>query len=357
MAIKPLSFKGDSKKAKKRKHRSDETEQDGHHHHQTSTSNRETKTNTNNPSGSTDPSSDDSWTTPDIPSDVAGPTVLILADTTNPTMCLASDAHGNVFASPMENIFESHVETAEPHDVRQVWVASAVAGTADGQISLKASHGGYLSCDGIGVLGARREARGVQEGFVLERVPVGEDGDGDGDGDGKAVVAQSSSPSSSSATRYRLRTAAGTSTGKGRRYLAATVTTTITTTKTKTKTEDQTTVPHVKKSEFDDDDEEEDDSHKSRQRKINISLRGDGEAGDPGTELVVKMQARFKPRLQMNKATKEREKVSRRELEQAAGRKLTDDEVRRLKRAKRDGSYYENILDLRAKSKHDKFAS
>ncbi|RVX75573.1 hypothetical protein B0A52_00926 [Exophiala mesophila] len=342
MPIKPLSFKGDTKKAKKRKHRSDETEQDGGHHHET---------NTNNPSGSTDPSSDDSWTTPDVSSDVAGPTVLILAGTTNPTMCLASDAHGNVFASAMENIFESHVETAEPHDVRQVWVASAVAGTADGQISLKASHGGYLSCDGIGVLGARREARGVQEGFVLERVPVGEDADGDGDEDGKAVVAHSSSSSLSSAIRYRLRTAAGTSTGKGRRYLAATVTTTITT--TKTKIEDQTTALHVKKSESDD----EDDSHKSRQKRINISLRGDGEAGDPGTELVVKMQARFKPRLQMNKATKEREKVSRRELEQAAGRKLTDDEVRRLKRAKRDGSYYENILDLRAKSKHDKFAS
>jgi len=39
------------------------------------------------------------------------------------------------------------------------------------------------------------------------------------------------------------------------------------------------------------------------------------------------------------------------------GRKLEDDEVRRLKRAKRQGTYYEEVLDVRVKGKHDKFAS
>jgi protein FRG1 len=69
------------------------------------------------------------------------------------------------------------------------------------------------------------------------------------------------------------------------------------------------------------------------------------------------MQARFKPRVQQDKETKAIEKISRRELEQVVGRKLEDDEVRRLKRAKRQGTYYEEVLDVRVKGKHDKFAS
>lgn len=338
--MKPLSFKGDSKKAKKRKQRSYEDGEEGSRRAEEG--------------GTTDPSSDDSWTTPDVASDVAGPTMLVLA--TQPPTCLASDAHGNVFASPIENIFESHLETVEPHDVRQVWVASAVVGTADGQMSLKASHGGYLSCDGIGVLGARREARGVEEGFVLEQIdPLVE-----------AEEAVTGRPAALPATvRYRLRTAAGSATDKGKRYLVATTTTTTTTEDQSTKTQGKKRESDVKDDASENENENEnenDDGHTrsqqtSRNKRVSISLRGDAEAGDPGTEVVVKMQARFKPRLQMTKATKAREKVSRQELEHAAGRKLTDDEVRRLKRAKRDGSYYEQILDVRAKSKHDKFAS
>jgi protein FRG1 len=67
------------------------------------------------------------------------------------------------------------------------------------------------------------------------------------------------------------------------------------------------------------------------------------------------MQARFKPRLKASREEKAREKISRRELEEAAGRKLTEDEVKMLKKARREGNYHETLLDIKVKSKHDKF--
>jgi hypothetical protein len=47
-----------------------------------------------------------------------------------------------VFASELENLIEGDVRTAEPHDVRQVWVATKVAGTEG--FSLKGGHGRYV---------------------------------------------------------------------------------------------------------------------------------------------------------------------------------------------------------------------
>jgi len=73
------------------------------------------------------------------------------------------------------------------------------------------------------------------------------------------------------------------------------------------------------------------------------------------THLRIRMHARFKPRLRQNKADRARETVSRRELESAAGRKLEDDEVRRLKRARREGDYHEQLLMVKVKGKHDKY--
>ncbi|KIX07190.1 uncharacterized protein Z518_01843 [Rhinocladiella mackenziei CBS 650.93] len=288
MPLKPLTFKGD-KKPKKRKHRSYEDDES------------KVTTAADGSAEAVDPSQDDSWTVPDLPSDLAGPVILVLP--TMPHTCLASDAHGNIFASPLENMVENYAETAEPHDVRQVWVASTVVGT--GQLSFKGSHGGYLSCDSIGVLGARREARGVEEGFVVEATE---------NIDGKP--------------RWRICTAATkTAEGdKGKRYISA-------------ETETSTSKGDEPK------------------RKVSVSLRGDGEADSDTTQIILKMQARFKPRVQQNKETKAKEKVSRRELEQAVGRRLEDDEVKRLKRAKKEGTFYEEVLDVRVKGKHDKFAS
>ena len=291
MPVKPLTFKGD-KKPKKRKHR-ELGPTDGP---TTTAAPNDTTTTTE------DLTEDDSWTTPDAPTDLSGPTLLILP--TKPATCLASDAHGNIFASQLENIVEEHAETAEPHDVRQVWIANRVVGT--GETSFKASHGGYLSCDSMGVLGARREARGREEGFVVEA--VGDD-DGGERGEGKR--------------RWRVRTAA--SGDGGVRYLSAVL-------------------------------EEKGKLDEGERRKVEVSLRGDGEMGEKWIKMVIKMQARFKPRLQADKETKRNEKVSRKELEVAVGRSLGDEEVKRLKRARKNGTYHEEVLDVRVKGKHDKWA-
>jgi protein FRG1 len=68
------------------------------------------------------------------------------------------------------------------------------------------------------------------------------------------------------------------------------------------------------------------------------------------------MQARFKPQMKTSKEEKAREKISRKALEVAVGRRLEDDEVKRLKRARREGDYHEQLLDLKSKDKHDKYS-
>jgi protein FRG1 len=88
-----------------------------------------------------------------------------------------------------------------------------------------------------------------------------------------------------------------------------------------------------------------------------IEIRGDAESITFNTTLRVRMQARFKPRLKSSKEAKARKKISQKELEEVVGRRLDDDEVKRLKRARRDGNYHEEILNVRVKGKHDKFAS
>jgi len=95
----------------------------------------------------------------------------------------------------------------------------------------------------------------------------------------------------------------------------------------------------------------------SRSAKPNAppEVRGDETDITFDTTLRVRMQARFKPRLKASKEERAKEKISRRELEEAAGRRLEEDEVKRLKRARREGNYHETLLDIKVKSKHDKF--
>ena len=85
-------------------------------------------------------------------------------------------------------------------------------------------------------------------------------------------------------------------------------------------------------------------------------LRGDADADAPNTVVCIRMQARFKPRIKESKAEKAREKISRKELETAVGRRLEEDEVKRLKRARREGDYHEQLLKLKVKGKHDKYS-
>jgi protein FRG1 len=68
------------------------------------------------------------------------------------------------------------------------------------------------------------------------------------------------------------------------------------------------------------------------------------------------MQARFKPRNKANKEEKDHQRVSKKELEDLIGKKLSDDEVKKLRKARREQNFNEVALEMRAKSSHDKYA-
>ena len=125
--VKPLAFKGD-KNSKKRKI----THLDSSFAPEDSTSKALTTQKT-----IVEAEEDDSWVTAEAATDVTGPIIFALPST-RPT-CIACDANGKVFTSELENIIESDLATAEPHDVRQVWIANRVAGTDE--ISFKGHHG------------------------------------------------------------------------------------------------------------------------------------------------------------------------------------------------------------------------
>ena len=125
--VKPLAFKGD-KKSKKRK----STHLDNSFAPEDSSSKALIIQNT-----IVEAEEDDSWVTAEAATDVTGPIIFALPST-RPT-CIACDAIGKVFTSELENIIESDLATAEPHDVRQVWIANRVAGTDE--ISFKGHHG------------------------------------------------------------------------------------------------------------------------------------------------------------------------------------------------------------------------
>lgn len=262
--VKPLSFKGE-KKPKKRKLNdlTDEARQEqALEKLQTASAAQE----------------DDSWVSAEVPSDVIGPIVLVLPS--DPPTCLACDANGSVFTNGLENVVDGDPATAEPHDVRQVWVVSRIAGTEN--ISFKGHHTKYLSCDNIGLLSARTEAISPDETFTCFASP--------------------DTPGTFSIQTVRDKFLSVAETSKG------------------------------------------------------AEARGDAETISFTTTVRIRMQARFKPRLKASKDSKAKEKISRKELEEAAGRRLEDHEVKRLKRARVDGSYHEAILDVRVKGKHDKYS-
>lgn len=122
--VKPLSFKGD-KKQKKRKRTDPDNPPRDKATDEPSTSTQEVADN------------DDSWVSADAASDISGPIMMVLP--TEPPAALACDPNGNVFVVPIENIVDGNRATAEPHDVRQVWVANRVAGTE--AFRLKGHHG------------------------------------------------------------------------------------------------------------------------------------------------------------------------------------------------------------------------
>ncbi|KAL8774033.1 MAG: hypothetical protein Q9209_001141 [Squamulea sp. 1 TL-2023] len=145
--VKPLAFKGEKTKTKKRK--AAPTIEDGPEE-------RTIRESAN------DAHEDDSWVTADSSSDISGPVVIVLPSR-KPT-CITCDSAGKVFTSELENMLEKDPTTAEPHDVRQVWMASRVAGSDN--ICFKGHHQRYLSSDNIGSFSARNEAISLEETFV-----------------------------------------------------------------------------------------------------------------------------------------------------------------------------------------------
>jgi hypothetical protein len=127
--VKPLHFKGDKKlKKRKRVPELDDAAVEAKY-------SKSDATTTGNASASAD--DDDSWVTADVTSDISGPVLIVLP--TDPASFLACDANGSVFTSNLENFVDDDPATAEPHDVRQVWIATRVAGTES--FSLKGHHG------------------------------------------------------------------------------------------------------------------------------------------------------------------------------------------------------------------------
>lgn len=70
----------------------------------------------------------------------------------------------------------------------------------------------------------------------------------------------------------------------------------------------------------------------------------------------MRMQARFKPKLRASKESKAYEKISKKELEGIVGRSLNEDEVKRLRKGRREGNFHEVLLDVKVSGKHDKWA-
>lgn len=267
--VKPLVFKGD-KKPKKRKHRDKDGSGESRKKQELIAANNESV------------AEEDTWVSAEALTDVAGPVLLVLPSAT-PT-ALATDANGTVFAMPIENIVDNNPSSAEPHDVRQVWVASRIVGTE--HFRFKGHHGKYLGCDKYGLFSATAIAVSPLESFQL--------------------VETEGTPGT-----FQIKTLRDT-------FLSV-------------------------------------QAPASAKANAGPDVRGDATESNLNTTVRIRMQARFKPKLKAEKAERAREKISRRELEEAAGRRLEDDEVKLLKKARKEGDYHEKLLDVKVKHKHDKY--
>lgn len=133
--VKPLSFKGDKKKPKKRKRTDAVPDNDG----EAGPSSSVAKTSVAIVEGGD--ANDDSWVSAETAGDISGPVMIVLP--TETPAALACDQSGAVFTIPVENIVDGNPASAEPHDVRQVWIANRVAGTEF--FRFRGHHGRYVA--------------------------------------------------------------------------------------------------------------------------------------------------------------------------------------------------------------------
>lgn len=137
--VKLLSFKGDKKPKKRKRENRDEAGVDDDLNNGPGSSSKKNKAPAATNVGNDDNvENDDSWVSADVVSDISGPVVFILP-TEDPVTALACDANGKVFTLPVENMVGGNPATAEPHDVRMVWVANKIAGTEN--YRFKGHHG------------------------------------------------------------------------------------------------------------------------------------------------------------------------------------------------------------------------
>ncbi|KAL4884552.1 FRG1-like family-domain-containing protein [Aspergillus karnatakaensis] len=286
--VKPLTFKGDKPPKSKKRKQPSSTSYDPDSSAPAPSKPKQSKPSTDLSEAQTEEAleataSDQSWVSADTAADITGPILIVLPS--DPPTCIASDIQGKVYASEIENLIDGDPRTAEPHDVRQVWVATRVAGTEG--VSLKGGHGRYLSCDKYGLFSATASAISQHESFLIH-------------------------PSPDIPGTFFMQTLGGSG-----------VTDTFVGVKEGAK---------------------------------GVEIRGDEASLSFQTTVRIRMQARFKPRIKASKETKAREKISRKELEELVGRKLEEDEVKRLRRARKEGNFHEEVLDVRVSGKHDKFA-
>lgn len=132
--VKALTFKGDKPKPKKRKRTQEEKDanEDGPASKQLAQTG----------SAGAEAEEDENWVSVDNVSDLAGPVMLVFSS--EPVMALACDQLGTVFASKVENMVEGIASSAEPHDVRQVFVATRVVGS-ESDVVLKGCNGRWVS--------------------------------------------------------------------------------------------------------------------------------------------------------------------------------------------------------------------
>lgn len=126
--VKPLTFKGDKKpKKRKREHRDDGAAEVDDSGNQVAVAGSSKGSSKAARAEEDNVENDDSWVSADAVGDVSGPVMFVLP--TEPLTALACDANGKVFTLPVENVVDGNASTAEPHDVRMVWVANKIAGT------------------------------------------------------------------------------------------------------------------------------------------------------------------------------------------------------------------------------------
>lgn len=134
--VKALTFKGEKKpKKRKRTESSDTTAADDGGEDVTKKQLKRADDGAADDDANAD--QDDSWVSADTVNDVSGPIMIVLP--TEPPAALACDAVGKVFTISIENIVDGNPSSAEPHDVRQVWVANKIAGTEN--YRFKGHHG------------------------------------------------------------------------------------------------------------------------------------------------------------------------------------------------------------------------